>query len=149
LRRAVRVDKVTIAALQEVARSYLFAPGPGGQPPLLAQVFGDAEAVRARAEHLTAQLGRPSRAAVVADEAVVGGGSLSAVTIPSWAVCVRCADEREAVGLARALRSGSPSVFSRIKGNEVRVNMTTIRPHEDAALARSLQAVLGDPSSAD
>jgi L-seryl-tRNA(Ser) seleniumtransferase len=147
LRRAVRIDKVTIAALQEVVRSYLFAREPRDEVPVLASVFADRDGLRARAARVVAGLetrvARPLR--VADDEAVLGGGSLSTVRVPSVAIVVRCDDDAGAVRLARALRMGGVPLFTRVKGNEVRVNMSTILPGEDDALVRALADALVSP----
>jgi len=144
LRRAVRVDKVTIAVLQEVMRGYLFAPDAPDAVPVVAQVFAPRDELVRRARAVVSAVDRaPERGVDVADDdAAVGGGSLSTITVPSAAVVVRCAGEREALDLARALRRAETPVFTRIKGAEVRVNMATIRPDEDAELARLLDAAI-------
>jgi len=147
LRRAVRVDKVAIAALQEVLRSYLFASEPRDEVPVLASTFADPQALRARAARVVSEIGtRTTRSLRVAgDEAVVGGGSLSTVRVPSAAVVVCGQSDGDAVRLARALRLGAVPVFTRVKGSEVRVNMTTILPGEEEALVRALVEVLAAP----
>jgi L-seryl-tRNA(Ser) seleniumtransferase len=147
LRRAVRVDKVAIAALQEVLRSYLFASEPRGEVPVLACTFADPEVLRTRAARVVSGVGtRVARSLHVADdEAVVGGGSLSAVSVPSAAVVIRGESDADAVRLARALRLGAVPVFARVKGSDVRVNMTTILPEEEDALVRALVGVLAAP----
>jgi L-seryl-tRNA(Ser) seleniumtransferase len=147
LRRAVRVDKVAIAALQEVVRSYLFASEPREEVPVLACTLADPDDLRARAARVVSEVGpRTARSLRVADdEAVVGGGSLSTVSVPSAAVVVRGESDADAVRLARALRLGAVPVFTRVKGSEVRVNMTTILPDEEGDLVRALVDVLAAP----
>jgi len=58
------------------------------------------------------------------------------------AVVIACSDERAAVRLARSLRLRTLPVFTRVKGSEVRVNMSTIFAHEDAALIDALVKTL-------
>lgn len=144
LRRAMRVDKVTIAVTQEVLRGYLFAREPREEVPVLTQTFADRESLRARAHDVVSRIGAASQTILVTDdEAVVGGGSLATVRVPSCAVVVRCESDHDAVRLARTLRAREMPVFTRVKGNELRVNMTTILPGEDDALVRSLVDALG------
>jgi len=145
LRRALRVDKVTIAALQEVLRAYLFDPDPTAEVPAVAQVLGGADVLAERARRIVAGLtARPARVkvGVCEDEAAAGGGSLTAASVPSWAISLRCASEAEAVALGRALRLHEPPVVPRVKGDEVRVNLRTILPAEDTDLRAALDAVL-------
>jgi seryl-tRNA(Sec) selenium transferase len=80
--------------------------------------------------------------AAVADDAAVGGGSLSTVAVPSWAVALRGPDERAATRLARAMRLLPVPLFARVRGDEVRVNMTTILPPEDDELVRAIVAAM-------
>ena len=147
LRRAVRVDKVTVAALQEIVRSYLFADDPRRDNPSLAMITG-AVAARERAERV-AQAAAPAagpafRVSVAADDAVVGGGSLAGAAIPSAAVVIGCAGEREATRLARALRMRATPLFARVRGDEVRINMTTILSVEDDDVVRALAETLAE-----
>jgi len=143
LRRAVRVDKVALAALQEVLRGYLFGAGPVAAVPVVARVVGGVEPLRERAKRVVQAVRPGARSVTVADdEAVVGGGSLSTVTVASVAVVVSCRDDREAVRLARTLRMGSTSVFARVRHHEVRVNMMSILDGEDDELATSLNLAL-------
>ncbi len=145
LRRAVRVDKVTVAALQEIARSYLFGEDPRRENPSLAMITGGVDA-RGRAQRVVDLVsgGRSSsfEVSVQDDDAAVGGGSLSGAAIPSAAVVIGCRGEREATRLARSLRMRDVPVFARVRGSEVRINMTTILPSEDGALADALLETL-------
>jgi L-seryl-tRNA(Ser) seleniumtransferase len=144
LRRVVRVDKVAVAALQAVARDYLFSADPRSRVPVLAQITADAGELRARAQAVVdALIAAGSTVVTVAsDEAVAGGGSFAGTKVPSAAVVIACADERAAVRMARALRMRTLPVFTRVKGTEVRVNMSTILAHEDAALIDALAKTL-------
>jgi L-seryl-tRNA(Ser) seleniumtransferase len=146
LRRALRVDKVTIASLQEVVRAYLFARDPREEIPILGMIAGDRGAVRRRAERVAAVAAKAAGAswavAAVADDAAVGGGSLSSVAVPSWAVSLRGADERAASRLVRAMRLLTVPLFARVRDDEVRVNMTTILASDDAEVAQAIVAAL-------
>ncbi len=146
LRRAVRVDKVAVAALQEVARAYLFAPRVSDEVPVIAAVEEGREHCRSRAERVARRVADavPARWVVRAedDDAAVGGGSLASAVVPSAAVAVRGQDDAEAVRVARALRTRSVPVFVRIRGHEIRVNMTTIFSSQENQLVEALVEVL-------
>lgn len=147
LRRAVRIDKVTVAALQEIVRSYLFAEDPRRENPSLAMITGGVaahERARLVAEQVMRGAGSTVRVAAVDDDAVVGGGSLTGAAIPSAAVMIKCAGDREATRLARALRMRSIPLFARVRGDEVRINMTTILSSEDADVVRALLETLAE-----
>ncbi len=147
LRRAVRIDKVTVAALQDILRQYLFGPGPESGVPVLAQVLADLDVIRERAgkvaEAAALKLGADGPdVSAVDDEAAVGGGSWSSESVASAAVCIRCDGEKEAVRLARRLRLNDPPVFPRVRGAEVRINMRSVMPYEDGELGDILASVL-------
>jgi len=75
---------------------------------------------------------------VAPDDAAVGGGSFATTRVPSVALTIACASDRDAGALARRLRLRAQPVFTRVKGSEVRVNLSTIFAHEDKALAEAL-----------
>jgi L-seryl-tRNA(Ser) seleniumtransferase len=144
LRRVVRVDKVAVAVLQSVAREYLFARDITAGVPVLAQVTAKEETLAHRANTIAEFLlnAGMKNVSAVPDDAAVGGGSFATMRVPSAAVAITCANDRDAVRLARRLRMRAVPVFTRVKGGEVRVNMSTIFPHEDAALRDALAETL-------
>lgn len=146
LRRAVRIDKLTVAALQDILRQYLFAADPVGEVPVLQQVLAGTAAVRSRAEAVAAavtkSVGAGAAVDVVEDDAAVGGGSWSSEAVPSAAVRIKCQDEKAAVNLGRRMRLNDTPVFPRVKGSEVRINMRTVMPYEDDELSKVLAKVL-------
>ena len=148
LRRVVRVDKVAVAALQAVARDYLFARDVRAHVPVLSRITADAGELRSRAEAVARSLAATAntRAVVADDDAVAGGGSFAGTRVNSVAVVIACADEKAAVRLARSLRTGALPLFTRVRGNEVRINMSTIFAHEDTDLVDALSKVLGAAS---
>jgi L-seryl-tRNA(Ser) seleniumtransferase len=146
LRRAVRIDKLTVAALQDILRRYLFDPDPVVSVPVLGQVLADVDTVRERARAVAARvvgtLGAGARVDVADDDSAVGGGSWSSESVPSAAVRVTCSDEKTAVKLARRMRLNETPVVPRVKGCEVRVNMRSVMPYEDEELGRILTEIL-------
>lgn len=147
LRRAVRVDKVAVAALQEVLRAYLFSARIADEVPVIAAVTEARERARERASRVADRVADAVlprwKVLVVDDDAAVGGGSLASAVVPSAAVSVTCADDSEAVRLSRALRTRALPVFTRVRGDEIRVNMTTIFPAQEAQLIEALVDTLG------
>jgi len=144
LRRVVRVDKVAIAVLQSVAREYLFSSDVKASVPVLEQITADVAPLERRARAIADALSQSGeqRVSVVPDEAAVGGGSFATTRVASVAIAIACGSDRDAVRLARRLRMRAQPVFTRVKGGEVRVNMSTIFPHEDAALCEALAETL-------
>jgi L-seryl-tRNA(Ser) seleniumtransferase len=152
LRRAFRVDKMTVAAVQAVFRVYLFGKHPDREVPVLAQSTETVDDLRQRAERVVTALSdvvrRASAIEVVDDVAAIGGGSFAGREIPSAAIAVRCSSEKEAVALAKRMRGGPIPIIGRIKGNEVRINMRSVMPYEEEDLRRVLRSVLATNSSA-
>ena len=146
LRRAVRIDKVAVAALQEVLRAYLFSDRLTDDVPVIAAVSEGYETCRSRAEGVAARVADAVAPRwgirAVADEAAVGGGSLAGAVVPSAAVAARCRDDAEAVRVARELRTRALPVFVRVRDDEIRVNMTTIFPNQEEPLIAALVDVL-------
>ena len=97
LQRALRADKLTLAALEGTLTLYLDPERARREIPVLRMLDEPADAVRARAERLAAAVGGEVEETV----ARVGGGALPLAELPSFA----CAVEEE---LAPPLRLGEP-----------------------------------------
>jgi L-seryl-tRNA(Ser) seleniumtransferase len=132
LARAVRADKLTLAALQTVAFSYL--SGDATTIPLWRMATASIEELRARAEAIASRL--PS-AKVVDTDAVAGGGSLPGLTIPSVGVAVEV--EVPEAALAR-LRDHD--VVARVVDDSVVCDLRTVDPADDTALADAVARAL-------
>jgi len=136
LARAVRADKLTLAALQHVAHSYL--GNSAAQLPLWRMATASLDDLRVRAEQLAAAV---PDAKVVDSEAVAGGGSLPGFTIPSIAVAVEVEDpDRVLVELHRR------DVVARIADGAILADLRTIEPADDVALTEALRGALAPPT---
>lgn len=136
LARALRPDKTTVAALHATAIAY--ATGRAEELPLRRMLAWSLEQLQSRAAALADALGWP-RAAIVATEATVGGGSLPGDVVPSVALAVP--GERPAA-MAQALRTGEPAVVGRVHGGALLLDLRTVPPEQDAALLAALRASL-------
>lgn len=148
LRRAVRVDKLTIAALQSLMRTYLFDRDPCDGIPTLRQGTMNAPDIERRAHDVLAGVPEPLRTAyrmhVREDTGAIGGGSFAGTELGSAAVTIECETDAAAVDLARRLRTGALPVVCRIKGNEIGINLRSVLPEEDRELGRMIVAALRD-----
>ena len=148
LRRALRVDKITIAGLEALLRIYLFDPAPESEVAVLGQIHEPVESLQARAKAVADRLAARGIEAVeleaVSDKAAVGGGSFACEEVASAALAIRCPSEREAVDLANKMRNHTLPIVPRIKGVEVRINMRTVLTDEDGDLEESLFELLTD-----
>ena len=109
LKRALRVDKMTLAAMAEVLKLYRHPDRLADTLPTLRQLARPAEAVRAQAERivpaLCAALGERYRVDVVDADSQVGSGALPTRTIPSAAIAIESADGSDGCSrLSAALR---------------------------------------------
>ena len=132
--RALRVDKMTVAALEAVLR--LYATDRRSEIPVWDFLAVDQSRLMSRARALaTCFKGATARAA----EAVAGGGSLPGYAIPSAALVLHIPSADEA---AAKLRLGRPSVFCRVDDGTLVFDLRTVRPEDDDRLARAIRYVL-------
>jgi L-seryl-tRNA(Ser) seleniumtransferase len=140
LARALRVDKLTLAALQGTLEIHR-AGRAFSEIPVLQQLACLADGIRARADRLLQQLQAKSASAdafsVQAVASASGGGALPEIAVPSWAVAVRAANPDD---VSRQLRLGSPAVLSRVKDGSVLIDLRTVLPRDEEALLQRIFA---------
>lgn len=122
--RALRVDKLTLAALEATLR--------GPEPPVARALGADVAELRRRAEALAA---RVPGAEVVACAAAVGGGGAPGVELPSVAVSLP-------ESCAEPLRSGSPAVVGRVERGRCLLDLRTVDPADDELLLAAVRACM-------
>jgi L-seryl-tRNA(Ser) seleniumtransferase len=139
--RAVRVDKLQIAALEATLMRY--ALGERKAIPVARMLHESAETVARRAHAISEAIGGDLEGAhVVKTSASVGGGSMPGVSLPSSAVRMTVPD---GPAFAARLRTGTPSVFCRIDGDRVLIDCRTVDDDEIHDLVRAVQyAIEGD-----
>jgi L-seryl-tRNA(Ser) seleniumtransferase len=124
LARALRVDKLTLAALEATLR--------GPEPPVQAMLHTPVAALRARAEALAGGLDGVS---VVDCVAAVGGGGAPGVELPSAGLALPEA-------AAEALRAGADPVVARVERGRCVVDLRSVDPADDARLAEAIRAAI-------
>ena len=126
LARALRVDKLTLAALQATLT------GPG--TPTADALAADPVPLRHRAERLAAALGADGvDARAVASDATVGGGGAPGVTLPSAALSLPEA-------YATALRTGRIPVVGRLEGGRCLLDLRAVPAEDDERLTEAVRA---------
>ena len=129
LARALRVDKLTIAALEATLR--------GPDSPTRQALHRDERELRGRAEALAERLGeRELDAAAVPSVSVVGGGGAPEVGLDSWAVSL-------SADLAAPLRTGQPPVVGRVERGRLLLDLRCVPPERDDTLLAAVCAVAG------
>jgi L-seryl-tRNA(Ser) seleniumtransferase len=118
LKRALRCDKMTLAALEATLRIYRFAPRPESEIPTLRYLTRGVEDLRPIGEEavglLAANLGEDFDVELVASEARAGSGSQPDSSIPSLAVAVR-SRVHGAQAIERRFRFADPPIIGRIE----------------------------------
>jgi len=128
--RALRVDKMQIAALEAVL--HLHAAGRRGELPVWRMLTTKPAELRRRARALAEALGGD----VVKVESATGGGSMPGRALPSWAVRV---SGKRPTALAAQLRRDRPTVFVRVDEAAVLLDLRTVDPAEDDDLTRAVR----------
>lgn len=142
LARAMRPDKTILAGVAATLALYR-----GGRAqvdiPVWRMLGTPLPELRLRAAALLALLPKDAAAAVEL-EANVGGGSVPGQSIPSAGVALVPAAGQTAAFMLRALRAGEPCVIARIERDRVVLDLRTIDPAADGALAAAItQALAG------
>ena len=142
--RALRCDKLILAALQETVVEYLaHAQGEDAGPaplPLLQMLALRDDDLRPRAEAIVAALAGAAVAASIGQgTARCGGGTMPRSSQPSLTVDLAPAAQSVAV-FARRLREGRQPVAGYIENNLLRLDLRTVFPHQDAELCTAIRA---------
>jgi L-seryl-tRNA(Ser) seleniumtransferase len=131
LLRALRVDKMTLAALAATLQLYREAAACQ-RIPIYRMLLTPLAQLQRRAEAYVAAMPNVS---VFESVAYVGGGAIPQVGIASLAVAVATSSPD---GLADSLRSGEPAIVGRIEEGRLLLDLRTIAPQEDQTVIGAL-----------
>ena len=140
--RALRVDKVTLAALEATVEIHL-----SGQAleklPVLRMIARPADSIRVECERLCDQLSTSScqRVRVAACHSSIGGGTLPGQELPSFCIAV---EVPHVDAWAKAMRLGAPPTLCRVSENRLLLDLRTVDDSEVDALALRLDEVIRD-----
>ena len=139
--RALRVDKLTYAALEATLLAYVRQDHDA--IPALRMLRLPPEAVERRAaavkEALRSAPGRLSLE-IVEGRSVVGGGAAPAATLPSRLLAVTC-EGLSADEIAARLRASTPPVVARVEEGRVLLDLRTVFPEQDELVTHALRAI--------
>ncbi len=138
LMRALRVDKMTYAALEATLIEYA-AGRAATTVPVQRMLTLTADDIRPRGDTLAAAIGTSAgwRAEIVAGVSAIGGGSAPGVELPTWLVAI-AKDDLSADALEERLRQLTPPVIARIEHDRVVLDLRTVLPEQDTQLASLL-----------
>ena len=136
LLRALRVDKLTIAALSATLLAYE-TQRASSEIPIWRMVASSLDELEQRAIPLLAQY---PAAQLVTTHATIGGGSLPGSSLPSRGLALDGAAE----ALSKQLRANDPPIVGRIQAQRLILDLRTVLPEQDAVLMAALAAL--DPA---
>lgn len=137
LMRALRPDKLTLAALEATLRLYA-THRHWDEIPVLRRIRRDEAEIERRCRIVAAKLRKRGYSATTEETfAQVGGGSLPGHTLRSHAVAIR---QRDLPALARTLRHAAVPVYGRIENERLLLDLRTVDRDEETALLEAFPA---------
>lgn len=144
LTRAVRIDKLTLAAFEAVLMEYVDLEKAIENIPTLNMLFQKPETIKERAKKIASGIKRHVKNAeveVVSDKSKAGGGSLPEMDFPTFAVAIK--PKGISVNeLEERLRKGTPPIVARIKDEALLLDARTISSREIEELVKGVNAAL-------
>jgi L-seryl-tRNA(Ser) seleniumtransferase len=139
LARAVRIDKLSLAALEATLLLYRDPTRARAEIPVLAMLEASEQELMTRAQRLYELIG-PASAEIVRAIAKVGGGALPLLELEGPAVALT--GSAAAADMASALRRADPPVVARIHEGRVLLDPRTLRDEEVELAAEAARAAL-------
>ncbi len=147
LARAVRIDKLSLAALEATLRAYLEGEKGLATIPTLAMITCPLEQIRQRAERvregLQAQAHPSVRVTMEEQRSEVGGGALPTARLPTYCVALQ-STQHPPHRLEAALRRTDPAVVGRIKEEKVLLDLRTVQDEEVGLLIGTVGPMLAN-----
>jgi L-seryl-tRNA(Ser) seleniumtransferase len=139
--RALRVDKLTYAALESTLLAYL--KHEYDAIPALRMMGLTKEEIGGRAESVAGRA-RSSRVKIeiIDGESVIGGGAAPSSVLPTRLLAATC-DGFSANELSTGLRKCSPPIISRVEEGRVLLDLRTVFPEQDRLIAEALLQIAG------
>jgi L-seryl-tRNA(Ser) seleniumtransferase len=146
LNRALRIDKMTLAALEATLRHYLDPGAAVREIPTLQMITAPLQDVNRRGRRLLRQvkgaLGSDWSVSVQADVSEVGAGALPLTKIPTRVVSVRSA-RMSATEIEQSFRRQDPPVLGRIQQDIFLLDMRMVQDHELPEVVQAFRRVCG------
>ncbi|MBM4065753.1 MAG: L-seryl-tRNA(Sec) selenium transferase [Planctomycetes bacterium] len=144
LTRALRVGKLTIAALEATLRLYLEEEHVLNKIPVLKMILTPLDAVEERCKRVVSKLGSETKASmnisIISGFSEMGGGSLPGEGIPTRLVSLY-SEKTNTEELAARLRENIPPIFTRIEQDHVLLDMRTVYDEEVDVIAVALDRI--------
>ena len=138
--RALRVDKLIYAALEATLLAYVRRDHDA--IPTLRMMRLTKEAIGERAAALAARVAeRKLKLEIVDGESLIGGGAAPSSVLPTRLLALSC-EGLSADELAMRLRGAEPPIIARVEEGRVLLDLRTVFPQQDAAVASALNRIL-------
>ncbi|MDA8238755.1 MAG: L-seryl-tRNA(Sec) selenium transferase [Nitrospiraceae bacterium] len=144
LARAVRIDKLAIAAFEATLMEYMDTENAKREIPVLAMLLQAPGEMETRAKKIASALRRKvgeKDIRVIRDSSKAGGGSLPEVEFPTYAVAIKPSGI-SVNELESRLRNSSPPVIARIREDSLLLDVRTVREREIDGIVRAVVASL-------
>ena len=146
--RALRVDKMTLAALETTLRLYRDERQALDKIPTLKMIAVSLDELNGRAEELASAIREADRKAVLRIEvrrsfSQVGGGSLPAQDLPTFVVAVRSGD-LSPNQIEEFLRGNEPPIIGRIESDHFMMDLRTVMPQQIETIALAFSRMNGE-----
>ena len=139
--RALRVDKLTYAALEATLLSYV--KRDYAAIPVFRMMSMLKEDIGARAEAIAGKVKTSAISVDVVDgESVIGGGAVPSAVLPTRLLALTM-EGRSADEIATRLRGGDPPIIARVEEGRVLLDLRTVFPEQDDCIVTALQALAG------
>jgi L-seryl-tRNA(Ser) seleniumtransferase len=142
--RALRIDKLTLAALEATLKLYLDPEKALEQVPTLRMLALPAEEMQRRCDkllpRLTADLGDSAECSIIEATATVGGGALPLAELPGRVIALE-PKQLSLNELTARLRSCEPAVVGRIQDGRLLIDPRTLNADDEAPLLQAMQQV--------
>jgi L-seryl-tRNA(Ser) seleniumtransferase len=137
--RALRVDKLTYAALEATLLAYV--KGEHDAIPALRMMRLSKEEIGRRAVAVTERIQSSKLSVeVVEGESVIGGGAAPSATLPTRLLAIACAG-MSADELLSSLRASDPPIIARVEEGRVLLDLRTVFPEQDEAVVQAFKQV--------
>jgi len=144
LNRALRIDKLTLLALEETLRLYRDPKEAIQEIPTLRMILQPLEELRRKARSLMDMIGLGEGAALGVSlcdgSSKVGGGALPLLELPTCLVCLD-PGKMTAQSLEKALRASDPPVIARVEHERVMLDVRTIQTGEMTIVAQTIHRI--------
>jgi len=143
LARALRIDKLTLAALETTLSHYLDRQQAIEKVPVLRMLNMGAEHLKERSEKFMTELSNlladTVRIELVAEPSCVGGGALPTTELPGWGIALTLQGQ-SVDQCATTLRQAELPVVARIQEDKLIINLRTVLPAQESMLLNALVA---------